>query len=86
MSANGLPNFPAPSPHLWQHVTRLVFRCIAPAGALGLYVVLFDASGHVLAFVGPFAGLVVLQECLLRLFHYARRMGAATYEILRKDN
>jgi len=86
MSANGLPNFPAPSPLLWQRVTRLLFRCATPAGALGLYVVLFDKGGHVLAFVGPFAGLVVLQECLLRLFHYARHMGADTYEILRKDN
>jgi len=86
MSANGLPNLPAPSPLLWQRVTRLLFRCGVPAGVSGLFIVLFDPGGNVLAFVGPFAGLVVLQECLLWLFHYARRMGAATYEILRKDD
>lgn len=85
MSAIGLPDLPAPSPTLWQRVTRLVFRCTVPAGVTGLFVVLFDKGGNVLAFVGPFAGVVVLQEILLWLFGHAAQMGAATFEILRKE-
>lgn len=85
MSGNGLPDLPPPDPSLWQKVTRLIFRCTVDAGAFGLFIVLFDKGGNVLAFVGPFAGMVVLQEILLWLFDYARRMGAETYEILRKE-
>ena len=79
-----IPNCPPPNDGLWYKITRLVFHLVAPIGATGLFVVLFDGGGHVIAFVGPFLGVTVLQEALLWLFHFARRMGAESYEILRK--
>ena len=50
----------------------------------GWYVALFGGP-HLIAFVGPFLGLAALQESLLWLFGFARRMGATDYEILRKE-
>mgnify|MGYP001602934682 CR=1 FL=1 len=70
---------------LFVRVTKLLFHIVPPAGVSGLFVALFDKSGNVLAFVGPFLSVVVLQEALLWLFHWAQRMGASHYEVLRKD-
>jgi hypothetical protein len=76
------PDSPLP-PAFWKPA-RLLFRCVLPAAATGWYVVLFGGP-HLLAFVGPFLGLAALQESLLWLFRFARRMGATDYEILRKE-
>lgn len=83
---------PGPDPQLppdfWKPA-RLLFRCVIPAAATGWYVVLLslskDSGPHLIAFVGPFLGLAALQESLLWLFGFARRMGATDYEILKKD-
>jgi len=78
---------PGPDPQLppdfWK-TARLLFRCVIPAGVAGWYVALFGGP-HLIAFVGPFLGLAALQEALLWLFGFARRMGATDYEILRKE-
>ena len=79
-----IPDCPPPNDNLWHKVTRLAFHIVPPIGATGLFVVLFDSGGHVIAFVGPFAGIVVMWEALLWLFRWAQRMGAESYEILRK--
>ena len=92
-SPNFVPQHPAElpgysnqdHPGLFIRVTKLLFHIVPPAGVSGLFVALFDKSGNVLAFVGPFLSIVVLQEALLRLFHWAQRMGASHYEVLRKD-
>ena len=80
-----VPNCPPDTNHIWDKVTRIAFHLTIPASVTGLFVVLLDGGGHLIAFVGPFLGITVLQEALLWLFYWAQRMGANSYEILRKE-